>query len=348
MSNFDFNHVAGCIFGGALGDAFGIPVEFMDLDDILYYFGPKGLTIFSYNKKTTGVARFSDDTAQTVFTADGLLKSIVHYGFEAPLSLETVHRSYRDWFFLCIQKTHPCHGWITQWPGLSEMEGGGSTTVSALTGKRMGTLAAPLNDSSSCGGVMRSAPCGLVYWEDTQRAFQAASDCTLITHGNPDAYLSAGAYAAIIAELIQGKTIPEAVDEAVKILKTRPGHANTLAKINQAIELTTKPLPPCEAIEEIGLGYFGTECLAIAVYCALKTPNDFHQTLINAVNHSGDSDTVGSVAGGIVGTYLGLEGIPADWPQHLCLRAELETLSRDILTIPTVADRTEFAKRYPI
>ena len=348
MKHFNFNHVAGCIFGGALGDAFGIPVEFMDLEDIHYYYGPNGLTVFSYNKKTSGVARFSDDTAQTVFTADGLLKSIVHFGYEAPLSLETVHSSYRDWYFLCIRNTHPNHGWITQWKGLAAMMGGGKTTISALSGERMGTLADPLNDSSSCGGVMRCAPCGLIYWNDPQRAFQAACDCTLITHGNPDAFLPAGVYAAIIAELLLGKTIPEAINEAVTILKSRPDHTNTLAKINQAIELAAQPLLPYEAIEEIGLGYLGTDCLAIAIYCALKTPNDFHQTLINAVNHSGDSDTVGSVAGGIVGAYLGLKKIPAEWPKHLCLSTELKALARDILEIPSAADRTKFAQRYPI
>jgi ADP-ribosylglycohydrolase len=36
-----------------------------------------------------------------------------------------------------------------------------------------------------------------------------------------------------------------------------------------------------------------------------------------AVNHSGDSDSTGSIAGNILGTYYGEDCLPADWLEAL-------------------------------
>lgn len=47
------------------------------------------------------------------------------------------------------------------------------------------------------------------------------------------------------------------------------------------------------------------EILAIAVYCALKYPTDFEKGLIAAMNHKGDSDSTGAVAGNIIGANPG-------------------------------------------
>ena len=57
--------------------------------------------------------------------------------------------------------------------------------------------------------------------------------------------------------------------------------------------------------------------LAIAVYCAVKYSRDFEKCITAAVNHEGDSDSTGAVAGNIVGTYLGYEKIPAKFKEKL-------------------------------
>lgn len=36
-------HFRGCFLGGAVGDALGAAVEFMDMDEILRAFGPEGI-----------------------------------------------------------------------------------------------------------------------------------------------------------------------------------------------------------------------------------------------------------------------------------------------------------------
>ena len=54
------------------------------------------------------------------------------------------------------------------------------------------------------------------------------------------------------------------------------------------------------------------EALSISVYCAL-TATDFRDGVLNAVSHSGDSDSTGAITGNILGTYLGVTAIDDDF-----------------------------------
>jgi len=47
----------------------------------------------------------------------------------------------------------------------------------------------------------------------------------------------------------------------------------------------------------------------------LKFSNDWKAGTLAAVNHSGDSDSTGSIAGSVLGTLLGVEAIPQKWIQ---------------------------------
>ena len=64
-------------------------------------------------------------------------------------------------------------------------------------------------------------------------------------------------------------------------------------------------------------GWVGDEALAIAVYSCLKHPDDPRAALVSAVNHSGDSDSTGAIAGNILGARLGLKALPRDWIDRL-------------------------------
>jgi ADP-ribosylglycohydrolase len=87
------------------------------------------------------------------------------------------------------------------------------------------------------------------------------------------------------------------------------------------------------------------EALAIGVYCALAAGDDFAAGLRLAVNHGGDSDSTGSIAGNLLGTLLGVQSIPADWLAGLELRREITELADDLLTEFRPDD--EWWQRYP-
>jgi ADP-ribosylglycohydrolase len=65
------SRVRGCLLGGAVGDALGVPIEFDSLQEIRRRFGPEGLCDYAWAHGRRGA--ISDDTQMTLFTAEGLV-----------------------------------------------------------------------------------------------------------------------------------------------------------------------------------------------------------------------------------------------------------------------------------
>ena len=99
-----------------------------------------------------------------------------------------------------------------------------------------------------------------------------------------------------------------------------------------------------QAIETLGEGWVGEEALAISIYCALKYQNDFEKAVITAVNHDGDSDSTGAITGNILGSYLGIKGIPLNWLREVELSEELTQLADDLVT---TYEYEEWRHKYP-
>ena len=100
--------------------------------------------------------------------------------------------------------------------------------------------------------------------------------------------------------------------------------------MDKAIKLSQEDLDDLDAIREIGLGWVAEETLAIAVYCALKYSDDFEKAIVASVNHSGDSDSTGSVTGNILGAYLGLSAIPQKFLDNLELKDVITEIADDL------------------
>ena len=71
------------------------------------------------------------------------------------------------------------------------------------------------------------------------------------------------------------------------------------------------------------------EALAIALYVVLATAS-FADAVVLAVNHGGDSDSTGAIAGNLAGIIFGERAIPAAWLETLELRDEISQLAEDL------------------
>jgi ADP-ribosylglycohydrolase len=92
------------------------------------------------------------------------------------------------------------------------------------------------------------------------------------------------------------------------------------------------------------------------VFCAVIAADDPAAALLAAVNHSGDSDSTGSICGNLVGAALGVDALPADWLAELegaeVVRAVADDLVREVTGSADVADpwggvTVEWSARYP-
>ena len=81
-------------------------------------------------------------------------------------------------------------------------------------------------------------------------------------------------------------------------------------------------------LETLGGGWIAEEALAITFYCALVEP-DVRRTLLLAVNHSGDSDSTGSMVGQLLGAAHGIQAIPPEWIAAVEGREIMERLAED-------------------
>lgn len=74
------------------------------------------------------------------------------------------------------------------------------------------------------------------------------------------------------------------------------------------------------------------KALAIALYSVLATPT-FKEAVILAVNHSGDSDSTGAIAGNLAGTLYGAEAIPDRWTTTAELHDEILVVADDLFAL---------------
>ncbi len=176
---------------------------------------------------------------------------------------------------------------------------------------------------------MRIAPVGLLGSRYGCDRFELACDIAALTHGHPSGYLAAGALAELIALLLEGRSLDDALDQSERRLSERHGHEETFKALRNARALARDGSKPgAEALAALGEGWVAEEALAIAVYCALVAES-FEDGVRLAVNHSGDSDSTGAITGNVLGTFLGASAIPPAWVEQLELRGEIEELVRD-------------------
>jgi ADP-ribosylglycohydrolase len=174
---------------------------------------------------------------------------------------------------------------------------------------------------------MRSAPFGLT-GAPADRAFDLAARCAQTTHGHPTGYYAAGAFAALVAYVVEGESVEGAVLRTLRLLAAHPGHQETSAALGRALDLAAEGDPSAEKVERLGAGWIAEEALAIGVYAALAAPR-VEDALLLAVNHSGDSDSTGSVCGNIVGARYGDVGLPHDWVERVEGRDRIAALADD-------------------
>ncbi len=339
MRNLD--RFQGCLVGGGAGDALGYAVEFLKMEEIRGEYGPRGITQYHLHQ---GRARISDDTQMTLFTAAGLLSGrtwALQQG-RGPEWAASINLSYRNWL-RTQEKPYPVtrktagYTWLMNVPELYECRAPGNTCMSALACNTLGTMEDPLNHSKGCGGVMRVAPIGLYFLDrlPLPEADRIGAEAAALTHGHDMGYVPAAMLVHIVGR-IAGEDCPirEAVEDALEEIPPlfpRAPHMDAFLELmHLAVKLSQGNTEDLDAIGRLGGGWVGDEALAIAVYCALRYPDDLEKCLVAAVNHSGDSDSTGAIAGNIVGASIGYRAIPEKFRENLELREVILEMAGDL------------------
>jgi ADP-ribosylglycohydrolase len=297
------SHFVGSVVGLAVGDALGYPAEFRRRTQLLSEIGPDGITDFISLKDPrfsrpffTGPdhppGTFTDDTQMTIAVAESLLDA-------GRADLDHLMREMGGRFvtWSCSEKNNRA-------PGATCMEGCGNLA------RGVHWRDAGVAESKGCGSAMRVAPIGL-YYNDLDQVAEVARASSLLTHGHPAALEAAAAGAIMVALALVGAG-PEQIHAEV-IERCCERSADFAASWRKVPALL--PHLPEKVLSKDGLGegWVAEEAVASAMYCFWRSPDDFREAIHTAINTDGDSDSIGTITGSVIGARLGISAIPASW-----------------------------------
>ena len=299
------------IIGHAIGDAMGVPIEFVSRDKLLE--NPvTEMTSGGTHGQPKGY--FSDDTSMEIATIDSYVK-------KEKFDYDDIMNNFSLWI---------AEGKFT--PGGKAFDAG-ITCSNAINNYLKGTppLEAGLNtiDSNGNGSLMRMLPA--VYYAHYKKLKQSeilklTKRLSGITHRHEISILGCYLYVNYLLNIING------IDKyaALNMLKILDLSSFSKEAINKYKRLFENGFEKTSVQDIRSTGYI-VDTLEAVIWIILNT-NNFKQAIIGAINLGDDTDTVGAITGSIAGILYGYNDIPKTWLKDLVKRNELEEYSKSFET----------------
>jgi ADP-ribosyl-[dinitrogen reductase] hydrolase len=175
------------------------------------------------------------------------------------------------------------------------------------------------------GSLMRTAPIGVFFAEAPRARRVAAVDDSAITHFDPRCRLACAAFDAAIAAAIIGSNEAEAMWQAawdeVAVAAALIAGAYAREELESAVSalradltMATKNDPELYGPELHLQRSAGFVRIAFRLaFWELLHRSTFEEAVLDSANRGGDADTNTSIVGALVGSRVGVDGIPAEW-----------------------------------
>jgi ADP-ribosyl-[dinitrogen reductase] hydrolase len=283
----------GAIVGFAIGDALGMPAEFLSREQIRRYYGKP---ISDFLKAHQGHANdflpqgsYTDNTQTMLAIAECLIEC-------KKMDPARHADALLSWYQNAVPHRTP-------------------STANLRACKHLST-GRPWNKSGvfsgGCSAAMRMTPIGIFFNRSPEALSRAALDNCIITHTEPRARAASVSVAYLTARLMQsderswpGDQVLETADHIARL------DEDFAAVLRWSTQITH--LPPEEALFEIGSSSDAIETVPAAIYCFLKYPRNFSSAVLAAVNAGDAADSIGALTGSFVGALTGGSAIDKHW-----------------------------------
>ena len=309
------NRFAGAILGAAIGDAMGHPTEFVSsVAAIRDAFGPDGVTGFALYWEHDGqrFAPYTDDTQM----AEVVLRALL-WGRDAGADLDATMRKMAEGFVAWAE--HPQGGHRA--PGNACLRGCQALAEGVHWSEAGGA------EAGGCGSVMRAYPFGLVFARDLERAEAWAVAHSKLTHRDPIALAASAAMAVGMARILRDDAVDVVLSEMVAAACRQC--PKTAGMMTRAIDEAQSGVPPAVTFERLQ-AWAAHEAIAAAVYLLARHPDDPRAAILEGANTPGDSDSIATLGGALVGARRGLAALPSEWVDDIERRGVLLALSTNI------------------
>jgi ADP-ribosylglycohydrolase len=293
------NRIRGAVLGAAIGDAFGAPNEFVAV-------WPSAPLL----REPPNPALVTDDSQLAEATILGLLDA--GPGAPVPAVMAALSGRYTEW------ARNPKGG--------HRAPGGACLAGCAALARGTPWYLAGGATAGGCGSVMRAYPFGLVLARAGAISYATAS--SMLTHRDPIALASCAAMAAGVWEIVWGRRreLKHVVDS---MAAAAAQHCErTAGMLRQAGEWSEYHMPRDDEVFGLWRGWAAHEATAAGLYAFLRHPSDVRAALALAANTPGDSDSIATIAGALVGAWAGADAIPDEWVSRLERRDDFEAHAR--------------------
>ena len=295
----------GCLVGTAIGDALGARREGRGMS--------RSEDVVSLAEKLEQLI-YTDDTHMTIGIAESLIES---KGFNGEHMAQTFIKNY---------EAEPWRGYGPGPPRIFGMIKSGEAWYSAANRLYRG-------GSFGNGSAMRVAPIGLLYSRSLEKLREIAYQSSSITHSHELGKEGAALQACAVA-LALNTPSDEDIDREAFLSRLQNFIQNRLykGKVAQIRKLLGEQ-DKAKVVAVLGNGIEAPRSVPTAIYCFLRQPQSYKDTVIYAISLGGDTDTIAAMAGAISGAYLGIEAIPSEWRAKLENREYVETLAENLATL---------------
>ncbi len=286
------------IIGLAIGDAMGVPIEFVSREILIENPLTEMIGEQSHNMPK---GCWSDDTSLNLALMDAINNN------EGNINLQIVGYNFIDW------AEH------SKYTPTGIAFGIGMTTFKSIAKLEYGDR--PPED---CGGkqekdngngsLMRILPIAYYCYGkklNDEETYELVKNVSSLTHGHEISIMGCYIYVKYAMELLDGKDLKEAYKNIQK-LKYPYFSDYCKDKYKRILKSDISKLD----IDEINSTGFVVDTLEAALWSLLNTEN-YNQAIIGSINLGGDSDTIGACTGGLAGIHYGIDSIRKEWKEDL-------------------------------
>ena len=286
------------IIGLAVGDAIGVPLEFLNREDLI---NNPVTTMLEDKRERIPKGSWSDDTSLNIALIDSINKN-------QKIDLYDIGQRFIAW------------GENGEYTPTGKMFGIGRTTLKAIARLEEGKLApeecgGDTESENGNGSLMRILP--LVYYcysknLNEKEIYEVVKNVSSITHRHEISIMGCFIYVMYGISLLNDKNLLQSYKYIKKLKYNTYFSKETIDKYKRILG---ENIAKCE-LEEIKSTGFVIDTLEATIWTLLNT-DSYNQAIVGAINLGGDADTIGACVGGLAGIYYGLESINKDWIKDL-------------------------------